>query len=159
MSNKEQHGLSGTLTIVLHDANGHIKETHRINNLITTAGKNLVAQMFTGAVTEKPELVIAVGSGVNAAKVTDTKLQTQRDEVAATTLGPKMVEQDGTERVVATVTATLAELSEGEEQELTEAGIIFKFLGGTPVLYNHVTFSPVTRSANLQMTMSWEVTF
>jgi len=159
MSNREQHSLSGRLTIVLHDADGQVHEKRQINNLITTAGKNLVAQMFTGAVQEKPDLVIAVGSGVSAAQVTDTTLQQQRDEVKAKTLGPKTVEQDDTERVVATVTATLPELTEGEEQKLTEAGIIFKFLGTDPVLYNHVTFAPVTRSANLQMTLSWEVTF
>ena len=159
MSNAEQHGLSGRLTIVLHDANGHIKQTYCVNNLITTAGKNLVAEMFTGAVQEKPDLVIAVGSGVSAANVSDTKLQDQRDEVEANATGPKTVAQEDVEKVVATVTATLPELAEGEEQKLTEAGIIFKFLGADPVLYNHVTFSPVTRSANLQMTLSWEVTF
>ena len=159
MSNNEQHNLSGQLTIVLRDVNGRIRETYCINNLITTAGKNLVAQMFTGAVQEKPDLLIAIGSGVSAANVSDTTLEDQRDEIAATTTGPKTVEQDGVEKVVATVTATLPALPEGEEQKLTEAGIIFKFLGGDPVLYNHVTFSPVTRSANLQMTLSWEVTF
>ncbi len=160
MSLNEQHNLSGRLTIELHDDKQRCVERHCVDNLITTAGKNLIAQMFSGAVQETPQLVIAVGNGDTSQTVNDTQLEKLLGEADTQTQAPKVVDDgDGGEKVVATVKGTLSALTEGGEQVIKEAGIVFKFLSGDSVLYNRVTFPPVTRSANLQMTMTWEVTF
>ena len=58
---KECNGLAGRLSIELRDPAGRVVEQRRIDNLITRAGRDLLARLFTGAA-QGPELRIAVGS-------------------------------------------------------------------------------------------------
>jgi len=151
--------MSGRLTIVLRDRSGRVVAERRVDNLITTAGKTLMAELFTGAAQGKPELAIAVGGGGNAAAVTDTGLQSRLDEAAAGTPAVKVVTEGNQPKIVATVTATLPALSGEQQQALQEAGIVLKLPNREPVLYNRVTFPTVTRTSSLDITLTWEVSF
>ncbi|MFC1747171.1 hypothetical protein ACFL2V_00035 [Pseudomonadota bacterium] len=160
----EQHQLRGRLTITLSNAHGDVVKQHTVNNLITTAGKKLVAEMFSGVIKETPEIKIAIGSGggdgdgKSLANAADIQLKKHVDSADANISAPK-VEGDIEKSAVATVSAIFESLSPGMEQSISEAGIVFNFVGNPAVLYNRVTFPEVTRNANLQMTMTWEVAF
>jgi hypothetical protein len=158
MSLHEQQTLSGRLTIELCTPDGRMVARRQHDNLITTAGKALVARIFSGEVTGKPELRIAIGSGAYDAKPDDKNLGEPRDEVVATTREVTVVSEDGQQRALATVTATFPPIGDGR-QELHEAGIVIRFPNLEPVLYNRVTFGSITRTGNLDMTLIWEVLF
>jgi hypothetical protein len=157
MGNMERHGMKGRLTLVLRDEHGREVERREVDNLITDAGRALVAQFVTGVIQGTPRLFIAVGTGkkddtspVNAPDVKDMALSKQVDRAEATV---------AVKNSVATVTATLRAAGSGAVQPLAEAGIQVEVSGRPPVLYNRVTFDVVNKSPNMEMTLSWEVTF
>ncbi|MFO1432404.1 MAG: hypothetical protein U1F76_20060 [Candidatus Competibacteraceae bacterium] len=159
MAIQEQQGMTGRLTIVLRNHHGQVVAHHQVNNLITTAGKTLVARLFTGEVQGKPDFLIAVGDSGNSVASTDTRLQHELDRIAATTSAVQLVEEGGQKKVVVKLTATLPVLSGDQQQELREAGTLIKLPNQEPVLYNRVIFPVVTRASNLEMTLTWEVLF
>lgn len=155
---RDKHDLAGRVTIVLHEPGGRVVQERRVNNLITTEGRRLLARLFTGAA-QRPDLKIAVGSTSGPAAVTDTALGAQLDSAEATVSKLDTVEEKGEQRVVATISATLPATGAAAPQEIREAGIVLAFSGADPVLYNHVTFPVITRVGNLEMTLTWEVIF
>jgi len=155
MTMKEQHGLEGYLHIVLRDRSGTVIEQRKISNLITTAGKMLLANYFSGIILGKPEMAIAVGSSGEKESEADTELINEEEKVAATV--PSVdVQKEG---VVVTVTATLPATDAEKQQQLKEAGILITPPNADPVLYNRVVFPVVTRTGNMEMTLTWEVMF
>jgi hypothetical protein len=160
MALHESQGLSGRLTIELRDPDGRVVLIRHHDNLITTAGQMLVAQLFTGELSGKPELTIAVGGGTTPANPEDKALGALLAEVTATTQPIGLTTTDNGEwRARALVAATFEKLEGVQEQELREAGIQIRFPNGAPLLYNRVTFPAITRTAHVAMTLTWEVLF
>ncbi len=155
---KECNGLAGRLSIELPDPAGRVVEQRRIDNLITRAGRDLLARLFTGAA-QGPELRIAVGSQGGEVQPGDTTLGAQLDAAAATIPSVAIGDYEGQPRVIARVVATLPPTGSADPQALQEAGIVVSLPGMEPVLYNRVTFPLVNRAGNLEMTLSWEVIF
>lgn len=157
MGNMERHGMKGRLTLVLRDETGREVDRREVDNLITDAGRSLVAQFVTGVIQGTPRLFIAVGTGkkddaspVNAPDPKDTALSKQVARAEAT-----VAVKDSE----ATITATLPAAGSGAVQPLAEAGVQVEVSGRPPVLYNRVTFDVVNKSPNMEMTLSWKVTF
>lgn len=159
MAIHETHGLNGRLTIEIRSLDGQLLTKRQHNNLITSSGKTLVARLFTGEVTGKPDLLIAVGDSSEPAKITDNKLGNQLDSASATTQAIHVTPIDGIQRAVADVVATFPVLAPDKTQVLREAGILINFPNQQPVLYNRVNFPEITRTGNLEMTLTWEVLF
>lgn len=157
MAIHEKQNLSGRLTIELRSPDGQLVLQRRHDNLITNAGKTLVARLFTGEVTGKAELLIAVGDGADSAKAGDTALGHYLDQTAAATQAVRVSEEE--QRAIAAVTATFPALDAGKSQVLREAGILIRYPNQAPVLYNRVNFADITRTGNLEMTLTWEVLF
>lgn len=155
----ETQAMSGRLTIELRDLDGQLIHRLQQPNLITNAGKTLVAQLFTGETAGKPELLIAVGDSAEPVKVTDIKLGSSLEEASVSISAIKSLSVDGVQRAVADISASFPALAAGKTQVLREAGIIIRFPNLEPVLYNHVNFAEITRSDNLQMSLTWEVLF
>ena len=155
---KECNGLAGRLSIELRDPAGRVVEQRRIDNLITRAGRDLLARLFTGAA-QGPELRIAVGSQGGEVQPGDTALGAQLDAAAATIPSVAIGDYEGQPRVIARVVATLPPTGSADPQALQEAGIVVSLPGMEPVLYNRATFPLVNRAGNLEMTLSWEVIF
>jgi hypothetical protein len=67
--------ITGTVTLKLFDKDGNLKQEGVVNNLVTTAGKNLIARK----VISDSEVIssIGIGSGVTTPTVTDTALTTE----------------------------------------------------------------------------------
>ena len=155
----EQHGLGGCLHIVLRDLSGTVHEQRQVRNLITTTGKMLLANYFSGIILGKPELAIAVGSSGDEVSETDTALKNEVEKAVATVPSVHVKKEGGVDRVVATVTATLQATQEEKQQQLREAGILITPPNSDPVLYNRVVFPVVTRTGNMEMTLTWELVF
>ena len=151
MATTEHQGMSGRVTILLKDSSGKVLDRRLVKNVITDAGKNLVAKFFTGEIQATTNLTIAVGSDPTPESAADLALGALVDQAAAGT---------GVENAKASVTATLSATETGITQELREAGIMINLPGDQPpVLYNRVTFDVVNKSPNMEMTLTWEVVF
>lgn len=155
---KETHGLAGRLAIALHTPDGRLVDSRRVNNLITQAGRELLAKLFTGAA-QGPELRIAVGGQGGPVSLSDVALGEPLDAAPATIGAITIGEYEGQPRMIARVTATLPPTGSADPQALQEAGILISLSGAAPVLYNRVTFPLINRAGNLEMTLSWEVIF
>ena len=155
---KDHHGLAGRLHIELRDADGRLVERYRVNNLITTAGRRLLASLFAGTA-QSPGLQIAVGGSGGDVQPGDVHLGSPVDAAPATI--PAIAEDvvDGAPRIVLRVVATLPPTGKPDAQALQEAGILVSVPGAEPVLYNRVTFPLINRAGNLEMTLTWEVIF
>lgn len=150
---KEQHGLSGRLHIVLTDPSGRVVDERRVDNLITTSGRALLARLFAGQA-QISELRIAVGSNGTALDASKATLTAVADAKAS--VADPSISDDG--KVTAKVVATLPATGDVNTQQLQEAGILM-VVGNNKTVYNRVTFPVVSRAGNLEMTLSWEVTF
>jgi hypothetical protein len=151
MSLKEQHGLSGRLHITLTEHGRVVGERH-VKNLITDAGRQLVARLFAGQA-QANELRIAVGTNatvLDASQATITKVADAKASV--------VVDQGSDQRALARVVATLPASGDTTPQPIQEAGILI-VLPDSVVVYNRVTFPVIHRAGNLEMTFSWEVSF
>lgn len=156
----EHHGLGGRLTIVICDRTGAVVERRRISNLITTAGKKLLANYITGKVIGEPILEIAVGSGKKAPNENDTELNKEEANAVADVSVDQEEDKDGKLRVTAKVTATLPAVGRDLKQELTEAGILITPPElEKPVLYSRTVFPVVTRTGSMEMILTWELLF
>ncbi|MCH9683515.1 MAG: hypothetical protein K0V04_18905 [Deltaproteobacteria bacterium] len=159
---------TGRLTIRLVDPRtGEVKLSVRAQNLVTLGGRRLLSRLMSGVTDVRaPVPIEIVVGGTLGVDPSPTLLTTE----ALDTASPLVVEADigateqqlvdGTTRVVTTITATLEANPGGDDLTLTEAGIRFSPAEEpTPVLYNRVVFGPITKNAELQMTLSWEVIF
>ncbi|MFP2908397.1 hypothetical protein ACLESD_25760 [Pyxidicoccus sp. 3LFB2] len=161
MDLREKQAVSGVLTLELLGTDGTLVERRRVPNLITTAGKQLLANLLMGKVDALPtRWAIAVGTGTAQAQVSDTQLGAQVDQ--ALDAAPKVeviTRADGVSVIRATVTATLPALTQATVQPLTEAGIQITQGAATRVLFNRVRFEEVNRGPNMVMKMTWEISF
>lgn len=158
MEMADKHGLKGQLTIIARDLSGAIVDYRKIDNLITTGGRRLLAQYFTGLVFGKPKLLIAVGDQDDTPVELDDKLKNQLDEQPVKEPEIKK-DTDEQGRVSVLISATLPVTQIKEEQGLKEAGILIQTPDGDFVLYNRTTFPVVTRTGNMELTLTWELFF
>src|SRR4051812_5000327 len=75
MSVCEYQELIGILTIVAHDGDGKRLWQQQFRNLITSAGKRLLASLLIGVSELPTQWEMVVGSGTQPADVADTALQ------------------------------------------------------------------------------------
>jgi hypothetical protein len=160
MDLSEKPGLKGVLTIELRDMSGALVERRQHHNLITTRGKQLLADLLLGKKNALPtSWAIVVGTGTTPPNVADIALQAPITEKAEDRDPDVAVVTRGTATVVqGTVSATLPAPPAGTVQPLTEAGIQIT-VGTDKILFNRVQFPAVNRGANMVMTLSWEISF
>lgn len=153
---RESHALAGRLAVTLLDAAGRVVEERRANNLITAAGRALLGRLLSGGVQlDASQVAVAIGTGTAAPSVADTALAARVGAAPASAAPPVA---DGGQMMV-TVAATFLGAGLAQTQAVSEAGIELTPAGGAPVLYNRVTFPPINRTPNLDMTLTWEVLF
>ncbi len=81
---ESQTTIQGHLSIVLTDAEGNVKDTREVDNLVTTVGKNNVAAQLLAAPGVATPTHLAIGTGAVAAAVGDTTLGTEVARMALT---------------------------------------------------------------------------
>jgi hypothetical protein len=153
----EHTTIQGVLTLELRDAAGALVEAHTVHNLITSAGRALLARLLGGKLTGAVKLVIGVGEGTTAAAVADAALGKKTAEADATISDPKI---DGS-GVRVTVEANVVNGGDiNRPLPLTEAGILVRIGTDTVgVLFNRVTFPVINKGPNMTLLLSWELTF
>jgi len=136
--------LTGALTI---SKNGEVVQ--KINNLVVTAGKQLVAANLQGG-TVNPINYMALGTGTtdSQADPTDTALETEIDRNALTTAGGTV---NG-----AVVTYEATWVPGDGTGAITEAGLFTTETDGT--MLARTIFPVVNKGADDTITVVWDVT-
>lgn len=162
----EHHTLGGRLTICLRDPqSGQVVLERTVDNVVTLAGRQLLAQFLSGAVRGYDQIQLVVGGPAAgdppAPSTSDTKLSAPDMPLAVPAMPGAIVQRDidGSPRVSVPVSGTLEVELGGPTRRLTEAGIQVTLPGGTSVLYNRVVFAEINKAPSLQMTLTWEVLF
>lgn len=155
---------TGRLHVVLHDPHTDIVVVERwIPNLVTTAGRTLLADLLTGTA-QIATIALAVGDGDQAPAPDNTALQHELHRFDTELEATLVRDVNGEPRSVTSVTAVLPAQPGGATLTLREAGLTMTRLatGGEPerqILYNRVVFKTITKEPTLQMTLTWEVIF
>lgn len=139
--------LRGDVVIELRDSEGNVKEKQEVKNLIVTTGKNYLAGGVLGTISS-PFVGIALGTGTNAAALSDTTLQT---ELVRTTF-----DSSSTVANVATIQKTFAAGS--GTGAITEAGLFSNSVSGGTML-SRVVFSVINKGAGDTLGVTWTITF
>jgi hypothetical protein len=152
--------------IELKNADGDLVSLRAGHNSVMRAGAQLIANLFAGRGTP----ITHMGVGISDAPETDafstTALSNAADggrepltgNVEATIPAEAFaVETDETQRLVRVrVRGTLA--AADAVGTVREAGLISRS-GETAVLYNRITFAPLTKGNDHELTLFWEITF
>lgn len=152
----EQFTPDGVLFITLRDR-GRVVAEHRVRNLITRAGRRLLASYLTGGQEPLASLSIGIGRGVDedAPDLDDTALKDRVETQPATVTGP-----DGEGDPTLVINAEFpANPGDGASVPLREAGIFVGVVGEDPVLFNRVVFDVIHKSSNLEMSLAWRIGF
>ena len=170
-----RHEMRGYLTLRVSDEKGEVVCERACNNHIVTTGRNLVARLFGGFTSPQPTRVthMAVGTDGTAAADNNTQLGAQRDaradlprkQISAVTYEPVDESQPGTQagttvtvrRIRARLTTEFEFTEANGSAPLREAGMFTAPTGG--IMYNRVTFEPVTKTEAFKLTLIWDVVF
>jgi len=146
--------LKGIISLTLTDSNGNVKDKREIFNTITSAGLAQIA-LLAGDATAVPFTYLALGTGVTAANISDTTLQT---ETAASGLARAAATVS---RVTTTVTNDTLQLlkafTAGASVAITECGMFNDPTTGT--LLGRQVFSAVNVVTNDILTITYKVKF
>lgn len=140
--------LRGHLKIELHGPDGELKHSSEVENLVTTVGKNLVADQLLAAPTLGKPTHMAVGHGAVAPAPGDTTLGAEDARVALTS-------KTRTGNVVTMVGDFGAGVATGVA--ISEAGLFDAAAAGN--MSNRVTFGPYpTKGAGDTLRITWTLT-
>jgi hypothetical protein len=151
------------MRLELTDRDGVVRTVREAHNAVMRDGALLVAQLFSGAANTAPITHIGVGTSdaPEAGTFTTTSLANDPpltgDTVAPIAAESFTVSTDPERRVaVVRVRATLPNTA--AQGTICEAGLVSSS-GATSVLYNRVTFAPLDKAGDHELTLFWEVTF
>jgi len=155
--------MRGRLHIQTTTNDGRIIDSRDACNSVLKAGGELVARLFTRGGTP----ITHMGVGASDAPVDDaftiTSLTNPDSALAGAVevaLEPDAftVETDEVKRLVRVrVRGTLPR--DAAVGTILEAGLLSRTEGQPPVLYNRVTFAPIKKGDDHELTMFWEVSF
>jgi hypothetical protein len=140
----------GVVQVQLLDADGNVKESREIPNLVVSSGLAYIASRMRDATTTAMSHM-AVGSGSTAAVAADTALGTQLARVAldSTTLVTTTVTNDAVQYVATFAAGT-------GTGAVTEAGIFNASSAG--VLLCRTVFAVINKGALDTLVITWKVT-
>ena len=141
----ENMKAKGRLSIVFKDADGNIKDTREVDNLVVDTGLDYIASRMKDAPATAMSHM-ALGSGTTAAAAGDTDLESvlgSREALDSTTV------TDNTVQYVSSF-----EAGDGTGA-VTEAGIFNASTGGTMLC--RTVFSVVNKGANDTLSITWTI--
>lgn len=140
--------FKGFLDIYLKDEKGAVKQELHVPNLITTAGKNFIADQLSGTPGSTKMTHMAIGTSSTAAAVGDTTLGAELDRNALTGGG-------GTDS--GAVVTFVGDWAAGDGTgAITEAGIFNAASSG--VMLARSVFSVINKGAGDTLSITWTVT-
>ncbi|MFV8750435.1 hypothetical protein ACNOYE_07775 [Nannocystaceae bacterium ST9] len=166
--------------VLSHPETGQLVVDRWIDNLVTTAGRQLLAQLVTGVAPGIIQVDLAVGGPAQGQPApnpypppspTDVALHLPKRRVATEFEAMGVVENSNPPRFAMAISAVIPAEIGGDALILREAGLIMAkggeeaseppagALASNEVLYNRVVFDTITKDPELQMTLTWEVIF
>ncbi|HEU0015548.1 MAG TPA: hypothetical protein VFQ45_17865 [Longimicrobium sp.] len=155
MSLHERQDITGRLTLRLHAPDGRVAREQTASNEITPQGRALVAQLFNRDMAATPiARVSQIGLGRNGEKL-KAGGTTLNEPIGMTPVRSieQVPRQPNETRTVLRLTGELAEKE--MNGVLQEAGLFTE----DGVMYNRVTFAPISKSEQFKLTLVWEITF
>jgi len=145
----EKLKMTGDVSLVLRGADGQVKETREIKNLVVNAGLAYVISRMVG--TAKNVMShMALGSGTTAAAAGDTDMESilgSREALDSTTIAGSNNEQ----------VVYVASFEAGDATgAVTEAGIFNASTSGDMLC--RTVFAVVNKAANDSLTVTWTIT-
>jgi len=136
--------IEGRAQLILRGPDGNIKDVRDVHNLITTAGRNALVDLWDDGSTKPSHM--AVGTGTTAAAAGDTTLETELDRNAVTS------------RTVSTNVLTMVgDWAAGDGTgAITEAGVLSAASNGT--LFSRAVFSVINKAAADTLSITWTYT-
>jgi hypothetical protein len=158
--------MRATLTIELTGQGGAVLARRNASNSVMQAGARMIAQLFSGA----GGPITHMGVGINDAPESDDfstaalsntagggNEPLQGTVEAAIAADAFQIELDQTRRVIRVrVRGTIP--ADGAVGTVREAGLISRN-GDAAVLYNRVTFAPISKGNDHELTLFWEINF
>lgn len=138
--------LKGRVGIELRDAEGNVKETRDIDNLVVNAGLAFITSRMTDAA-DGVMSHMGLGSGTTAAAAGDTDLETL--------LGSREA-LDSTTDSANTITYVASFEAGDATGAVTEAGLFNASTAGTMLC--RTVFAVVNKQADDTMTVTWTIT-
>jgi hypothetical protein len=140
--------ITGDVQITLFDANGFVKDTRQIKNLVVSAGKEFIAASMLKTTTNSPVAMthMAVGTTSTAASAGDTALGGESGRVSLATATS----------AANVVTYTASFPAGAGTGALVEAGIFNAGSAGTMLC--RTTFAVVNKGAADAMAITWTIT-
>jgi hypothetical protein len=158
--------MRAVVTIETRDRGGALVESRRAKNAVMQAGAMLIARLFSGTGAAITHMGVGTSEAPEPDDFSTAALRNEADgdipaltgvTEAAIPAEAFVIETDTVRRVVRVrVRATIP--PDAAVGKVREAGLLSR-AGDAAVLYNRVTFSPIDKGADHELTMFWEVTF
>jgi len=142
---KEHLNITGTVKLRSHDKDGNLIMSMTVNNLVTTAGKNLIVRKINNDAEDIDS--ISIGSGTTAPTLTDTDMET---ELANNTILFQSVDAVNTNEILFTTTF---EENVGTGT-INEVGL---FSDSDTLVCRAVLSTPFEKSASEYLTVTWKI--
>ena len=156
--------MRATVTLQLrHKDSGDLVDQRVSHNAVMQAGAGLIASLFSGQGTAISHMAVGSSNEPDTETFNTTELAVSVDELVGSTEAaiPSenfTVETDETRRVVKVrVRGTLP--NDAAVGQVREAGLISRVSETESILYNRVTFDPINKGDDHELTLMWEVTF
>jgi hypothetical protein len=141
---KDNMKAKGRLSIVVKDAEGNVKDTREVENLVVDTGLDFIASRM-GSATDTVMSHMAIGTGTTAAAAGDTDVETV----------------NGTREALTSATVTdntivyVGDFS-SRTGAITEAGVMNASTGGTMLC--RTVFSAINLTSADSLTITWTIT-
>lgn len=158
--------MKGKVTILVTDAQGIICAQRYAENAVMKSGGELIAKLFSGL--GSPITHMGVGTSEAAEPEDFSTAALANDAVGdipplagetETALSPQsfsIVVNEEKRVVQVKIRGTLP--AEAAQGTIREAGLVSK-AGESSILYNRVTFAPITKGNDHELTLFWDVSF
>lgn len=164
MNMKEGQGLKGSVHLRLwNKETGKTVQEIKKDNLVVTVGKELLAGLIGGLDSSAEVTYMAVGTDNTGPAAANETLGT---EVFRKVIGSASKQSLGSTNDTCQFVTTLEEGDSGANAALTEAGLFGSQTGkvagagsNSGVLLSRVTFSTITKTAQLALTITWRIQF
>ncbi len=158
--------MRAVVTIELLDRTGRAVAVRRAKNAVMRSGAEIVARLFAGAGTPITHMGVGTSDAPDGDDFSTPALQNAAVGDVPPLAGPTeaaipaeafQIDADPVRRVVRVrVRATMP--ANAAVGTVREAGLVSRSDAGA-VLYNRVTFAPIAKGDDHELTMFWEVTF
>ena len=139
--------VRGSLLVELFDADGVLRETREVENLIVTTGRDAIIERLDSTPTTAVPSHMAVGTGSAAPAAANTTLGAEIDRNALTS----STSAGGVLTMVANWAA-----GDATNAAIAEAGVFNNVTGGT--MYSRATFAAINKGANDTLQITWTYT-